>query len=92
MWGGFVEHAECVSIARTMSTRTPGARSVIDQAVDRLYVEFDNRVPRRTVREVVRRCVDDLAGSPAAALPELGERLARQRLLETVRADRVGTS
>jgi hypothetical protein len=34
------------------------------------------------VRATVHDCRHDLAGAPAGALPELVERLARQRLLE----------
>jgi len=34
------------------------------------------------IAAVVRQCRDDLAGSPPGALPELVERLARQRLTD----------
>ncbi|MFG1798195.1 hypothetical protein [Nocardia sp. NPDC049149] len=54
---------------------------VFDQTVERLCSEFDGRFLRVWVAQVVRRCVDDLAGNPPGAMPELGERLARQRLL-----------
>jgi hypothetical protein len=42
-------------------------------------VEFPELSPRSIVL-VVRTCREDLRGSPADALPELVERLARQRL------------
>jgi len=39
--------------------------------------------PRERVTLIVRDCLYDLAGSPPGAMPELTERLARQRLLDT---------
>ncbi|MEV6325269.1 hypothetical protein AB0M45_29415 [Nocardia sp. NPDC051787] len=59
----------------------------IEVTVDRLCLEFGGRVARPWVGRVVRRCVQDLAGSPVGGLPELSERLARQRLLDD--SDRV---
>ncbi|GAA2570110.1 hypothetical protein [Pseudonocardia hydrocarbonoxydans] len=49
-------------------------------AVRRLAVEFDGRVRPRTLRRTVQRARRDLAGVPEGALPELVERLARERL------------
>ncbi|MFI9509676.1 three-helix bundle dimerization domain-containing protein [Nocardia sp. NPDC052566] len=71
--------------ARTMEDHIPATRtpSVTDQVVDRLTKEFEHQFSRDQVRGIVRRCVDDLAGTPPGAIPELGERLARQRLLDT---------
>ncbi|MEU2035913.1 hypothetical protein [Nocardia amamiensis] len=54
----------------------------IEVTVDRLCLEFGHHVTRPRVSRVVRRCVLDLAGSPIGGLPELSERLARQRLLD----------
>ena len=48
-------------------------------AVTRLAHEFPELGPRKIVL-VVRTCREELRGSPADALPELVERLARQRL------------
>ncbi|WP_280460355.1 three-helix bundle dimerization domain-containing protein [Nocardia carnea] len=53
---------------------------VVDTTVDRLCREFGGRFPRPVVARIVRSCLVDLAGSPLGALPELGERSARQRL------------
>lgn len=53
---------------------------VIDDATQRLVFEFTGRMSPRTVAEVVRRSRHDLDSCPPAALPELTERLARQRL------------
>jgi hypothetical protein len=50
-------------------------------AVHRLTREFPS-VPPRTVARVVRTSRSDLSGVPAGAVPELLERLARQRLLD----------
>lgn len=47
----------------------------------RLFAEFAPRVPLDSVLETVRQCCRDLDTTPEAALPELVERLARQRLL-----------
>jgi hypothetical protein len=48
-------------------------------AIPRLSQEFPH-VGRRSIRLVVRTCREELRGSPDGALPELVERLARQRL------------
>ncbi|ALE77984.1 three-helix bundle dimerization domain-containing protein [Pseudonocardia alni] len=53
---------------------------LVDETVRRLSAEFTGDVERRTVRAVVRRGRTDLAGAPVGALPELLERLARERL------------
>jgi hypothetical protein len=54
---------------------------------ERLMTEFNDRVPVSTISRIVLECRHDLQGSPVLALPELVERLARQRLLQT-RCDR----
>ncbi|HEY2042012.1 MAG TPA: hypothetical protein VGH11_04985 [Jatrophihabitans sp.] len=46
----------------------------------RLSEEFGHRYSTRVVEDVIVACRQDLAGSPPGALPELVERLARQRL------------
>ncbi len=48
--------------------------------VERLFREFEHRHARTDILAVIRAAQTDLAGSPPAALPELVERLARQRL------------
>ncbi|ANY08484.1 three-helix bundle dimerization domain-containing protein [Pseudonocardia sp. HH130630-07] len=55
--------------------------AVLD-AVDRLVAEFGDRFPARLVDSAVRGSRDDLDAVPVTALPELVERLARQRLLD----------
>jgi hypothetical protein len=52
----------------------------VASAIARLTVEFAGR-SSPPIRPVVVACRRDLAGSPPGALPELVERLARQRLL-----------
>ena len=49
---------------------------------ERLMIEFGDRIQVSTISEIVLECRHDLQGSPVLALPELVERLARQRLLE----------
>jgi len=52
-------------------------------AVLRLADEFPN-VGTRSIVVVVNTCREELRGSPDGALPELVERLARQRLQVTL--------
>jgi hypothetical protein len=51
----------------------------VRSAAQRLAHEFPELAPRSIVL-VVRTCREELRGSPESALPELVERLARQRL------------
>ena len=53
---------------------------VIADATQRLASEFAGRVCAVTIAAIVHRSRLDLDSSPPAALPELTERLARQRL------------
>jgi len=53
--------------------------AAVRSAVVRLAGEFPELQPRSLVL-VVRTCREELRGSPDGALPELVERLARQRL------------
>lgn len=57
----------------------PG-ESVYRAITHRLSAEFGAAVPTQIVVDEVQRCRRDLQGSPAGALPELTERLARVRL------------
>jgi hypothetical protein len=56
---------------------------VVEAAVERLTAEFAGTVPPSAVRGLVSQARVELAADPPAALPELVERLARVRLLET---------
>ena len=47
---------------------------------DRLLAEFRWQVDEAEVSRVVQRCLRDISGVPPAAMPELVERSARQRL------------
>jgi hypothetical protein len=51
----------------------------VRSAICRLTEEFPQMGPRSIIL-VVRTCREELRGSPTDALPELVERLARQRL------------
>jgi hypothetical protein len=53
----------------------------VTQAISRLTSEFAGYVRPTTVGHVVLDCRRELQGAPVRALPELVERLARQRLL-----------
>jgi hypothetical protein len=59
-----------------------GEAAVLTDAVRRLHREFDGTVHPGVVRLVVHRSRDELDCPSAEALPELVERLARQRLQE----------
>lgn len=61
----------------------PDGASVAD-VVERLMAEFEGRFGLADITRVVLRCRADLDCSPQAALPELVERLAHQRLLAAV--------
>jgi hypothetical protein len=50
--------------------------------VERLFGEFDDRYELPQIVEVVRQCREELCCAPVTALPELIERLARQRLVD----------
>ena len=52
----------------------------VDLAVRRLSDEFRDRLGAQYVRRIVQLARADLSGVPAGAVPELVERLARQRL------------
>lgn len=56
---------------------------VID-VTERLMAEFEDRLGLNVITGVVNRCRRDLDGTPTGPLPELLERLARQRLLDAV--------
>ncbi|WP_327138768.1 hypothetical protein [Nocardia sp. NBC_01327] len=59
--------------------------SSFSRTVDRLCTEFGNEVTREQVADIIERCLCDLAGTPPGAMPELSERLGRQRLLQAHR-------
>jgi hypothetical protein len=48
--------------------------------VERLFREFEDHVSLTAIADLVRESRQQLKGSPPQALPELTERLARQRL------------
>lgn len=55
------------------------SRSYAD-VVERLFVEFEGRRSLPVIRAMVHECRAELRCSPEVAMPELLERLARQRL------------
>jgi hypothetical protein len=54
----------------------------IAEITERLFAEFAPRVSLTTIVAAVRQCRSDLDGTAESALPEMVERLARQRLTE----------
>ena len=62
------------------------------EAVQRLDREFDGALGRADIAQVVGWSHADLQGPHPAALPELVERLARQRILQRVSTARVPTA
>jgi hypothetical protein len=61
----------------------PEPVSVAD-VVERLFTDFESDLTLPAIHAVVRQCRRDLDSIPATALPELLERLARQRLHDMV--------
>jgi hypothetical protein len=57
----------------------PVSDASVRSALTRLTAEFPE-LGRGSIGLVVRTCREELRGSPDGALPELVERLARQRL------------
>jgi hypothetical protein len=55
--------------------------------VERLFREFEDHVTLTAIADLVRESRRQLQGSPPQALPELTERLARQRLTRIANAD-----
>jgi hypothetical protein len=58
------------------------ASGSIAEITERLFAEFAPRVSLTTIVAAVRQGRRDLDGTPESALPEMVERLARQRLTE----------
>ena len=58
--------------------------------VERMYAEFGSRLPMPLVVTTVRRCRRELDIIDGPALPELLERLARQRLWRIIEAGSAG--
>jgi hypothetical protein len=54
----------------------------LTQVTERLYREFHPHVARPEIVDLVRRCRAELDTASTGALPELVERLARQRLTD----------
>jgi hypothetical protein len=54
---------------------------VMIDVIERLHREFGAQHSRTEILAVVRTCHDQLDSVPAEAMPELLERLARQRLI-----------
>ena len=57
-------------------------RAALGDVVERLHQDYRCCLPLAAVAGVVLACVDDIQATPASALPELAERLARVRLAE----------
>ncbi len=68
---------------RTGSELTGPGDDTTAGVIGRLRGEFEGRINLAEIARVVLGCRADLTCSPPPALPELIERLARQRLLDT---------
>ena len=62
------------------SNDTDELMAALDQVTTRLYRESHRRYSRSLIEDLVQVCRIELSCSPPHALPELIERLARQRL------------
>ena len=65
-----------------MATNVSGEPDSTADSIDRLMREHKDQFDPIDISRIVLSCREDLRGSPQTALPELIERLARQRLLE----------
>ena len=63
-------------------TSRPVSTETLVDVTERLFAEFERRLSLTTISATVHECRRDLAGAPQPALPELVERLARQRLTQ----------
>ena len=66
------------------TTAGAGDDRFLDEAVRRLHQELRGSVQRDVILRVVHRSRDELDTPSSEALPELVERLARQRLLQHI--------
>ena len=55
--------------------------------IQRIQQRCGDGIPEGEILDIVLACLDDLAGSPVAAIPELAERLAVQRVLLRLQHD-----
>jgi hypothetical protein len=72
-----------ISSFAAIGSGTVSEEPCLTDTTDRLIVEFGGEVDVAAIGRVVLSCREELRGAPAGALPELIERLARQRLLST---------
>jgi hypothetical protein len=63
-----------------VTSSPPSEARWVELTVARIAAEFDR--DSAGVRAMVRGCRRDLVGAPVGALPELVERLARQRIMD----------
>jgi hypothetical protein len=70
-------------VTASLGAPSQGALEVtVADITERLMAEFEDRLTLDVICQVVQGCRADLSCSPPAALPELIDRLARQRLLD----------
>ena len=73
-------------IDRGAAHPTPESPEHLTEVVTRLVAEFESQLALPVVATIVQRCRAELDIVAAPALPELVERLARQRLHDLVGA------
>ncbi len=69
---------------------TEAHESSFADMIERLFYQFETRLPLTAIVSVVRDAREQLRGSPMAALPELTERLAMARLTALAETAAVG--
>jgi len=74
----------CELPVASLRNEVPVSVDSLADVTERLFGEFEPRLSLGTIVATVRQCHHDLegAGTPQPALPELIERLARQRLTQ----------
>lgn len=82
------EHLSFTSTLPASASLPAPTGALLAGVVERLYREHECCLPLGTVIEVVTGCLDDIQATPAEALPELTERLARHRLAQVAHPGR----
>jgi hypothetical protein len=83
-------HPPTAPIKRAAAIPFPDTHSLAD-VIERLITDFEPHLPLPVISAVVQRCRADLDIITAPALPELLERLARQRLHDLATARSTAT-
>ncbi len=71
-----------ITVSSAASPAPPGVDPAVADVTERLMAEFEDRLDLATISRVVSAARHDLRTVPPGSVPEMVERLARQRLLD----------